>query len=471
MRRYFSRLALCFWIVCCVADLAATSTQVLRMQGHLGSEQLSSISTKVQDWTTSPPDEVVLVLRSRSGDMDAVLSMSQNLYQLRRQGTKITAYLDQEVLGPAAILPYVAASLGATPYVSWGAITLEKTASLPVNILRNRVLSLIDPKHPKADLLRLLAQAMVDDSVAIVSNGSWRIARKVDDENATLISPKGETLVISHIELESLGLVDSLQSLNELLPKEEEKSSDATLVEQRLVDARFEDYIKADPNKPTTVGHILIDDRTSGITQGTWLYVKSALEYYKETKPAFIILELNTPGGQVYAAQLISDALKNMDVQYNIPIVTYINNWAISAGAMLAYSTRFITISKDASMGAAEPVLQSSEGTMVTASEKINSALRSEFANRARFFGRNALLAEAMVDKDIILVKRYGKIIKLNDEDQIRYKGPNRDEVISAKGKLLTLDAQEMMDLGVADIRIESVQLPPITEKEKDAGQ
>ena len=467
----FKQLVLSLLMLCCVSGLSATTTQLVRMQGHLGAEQVSSIASRLDEWTSSPPKEIVLVLHSRSGDMESVLSLSQKLFQLREQGTKITTYLDQEVLGPAAILPYVADVLGATSYVSWGAVTLEETASLPVNILRNRVLSLIDPQHPKAALLRLLAQAMVDESVAVVSNGSWRLARQSEKDEANIISPKGETLVISHIELESLGLVESVESLNELLPKKEEKSSEVTLEEQRLVDARFEDYIHTNPDKPTTVGHILIDDRTSGINQGTWLYVKSALDYYKKTKPAFIILELNTPGGQVYAAQLISDALKNMDVQYDIPVVTYINNWAISAGAMLAYSTRFIAISKDASMGAAEPVLQSSEGTMVTASEKINSALRSEFANRARFFGRNALLAEAMVDKDIILVRRYGDIVKLNDEDQIRHSGPNRDEVISAKGKLLTLNAQEMMDLGLADIRLESVQLPPITDKEKDQGQ
>ena len=73
-----------------------------------------------------------------------------------------------------------------------------------------------------------------------------------------------------------------------------------------------------------------------------------------------------------------------MDILYDIPIVAYINNWAISAGAMLAYSCRYIAVVKDASMGAAEPIMQS--GTTITvASEKVNSAMRSDFAARASF--------------------------------------------------------------------------------------
>ncbi len=234
---------------------------------------------------------------------------------------------------------------------------------------------------------------------------------------------------------------------------------------------RLAEFIHYDAEQSQTIGHIYIGDRNTEITQGTWLYVKAALDHYKESKPAFIILELNTPGGQVFAAEQISDALKEMDTQYHIPVVAYINNWAISAGAMLAYSCRFIVISPDAAMGAAEPVLQSAEGGLETASEKINSALRADFANKALFFGRNPDIAEAMVDKDVILVKRNGKILKLDSEDQIRKGGDDPDVVISAKGKLLTLNAQELMTLGVADMVVKTMATKPITSSEQWEGK
>ena len=80
------------------------------------------------------------------------------------------------------------------------------------------------------------------------------------------------------------------------------------------------------------------------------------MDYYKKNPPLFLILELNTPGGEVFTAQKISDALKELDTQMDIPVVAYINTWAISAGAMIAYSCRYIAIVNDSSMGAAEPV-------------------------------------------------------------------------------------------------------------------
>lgn len=214
------------------------------------------------------------------------------------------------------------------------------------------------------------------------------------------------------------------------------------------------------------IGHIIIDDRTTGISQATWVYVRDALEYYKTTYPEFIILELNTPGGEVFAAQKMSDALKEMDTQFDIPVVAYINNWAISAGAMLAYSCRYIATVKDGTMGAAEPVLQGETGKQESASEKINSAIRSDFASRASFFDRNPYIAEAMVDKDIILVQRDGDIIRLDYETEIK----PTDKLISPKGKLLTLTSKEMMEYKVADFLVLPTKFESLTAKEKETG-
>lgn len=223
------------------------------------------------------------------------------------------------------------------------------------------------------------------------------------------------------------------------------------------------EHIHFDPEGPNSIGYLYIGDHESQISQGTFLYVKKALDAYKESKPAFIILKLDTPGGQVFAAQKISDALKEIDIQYDIPVVAFIDNWAISAGALLAYSCRYIAIVKDASMGAAQPVTQTGEAT----SEKVNSAIRADFAGRAAFYERNPLLAEAMVDADMILVLREGKIVELQKGDEIKAS----DQVITTKGKLLTLNASELTQLGVADIFLKPEKLTAITAEEKAEGR
>lgn len=236
------------------------------------------------------------------------------------------------------------------------------------------------------------------------------------------------------------------------------------------IQKRLEEYIRFDPTGNNEVGLITIADHSTAIDQSTWIYVKSALDFYKTRKPIFIILRLDTPGGEVFAAQKISDALKQMDTQYHIPIVALIDNWAISAGAMLAYSCRYIAVVKDGSMGAAEPIQLGEGGEMKAASEKVNSALRADFGNRARFFDRNPAIAEKMVDKDIILVQRGGEIIKLDLEQQMQLTGPTPDKIISPKGKLLTLTAEELMNDGVADIYLPPAALPVITDVEQQQG-
>lgn len=215
---------------------------------------------------------------------------------------------------------------------------------------------------------------------------------------------------------------------------------------------KLHEHIHYNAEGPNNIGYIAIDQRDAEISQATWLYVKKALEYYRQTKPIFIIVHLNTPGGQVFAAQQIADALRDIDLKEHIPVVAYIDEWAISAGAMIAFGCRFIVAADNASMGAAEPIIMTSSGEPQQASEKVNSAIRVDFANRARIFGRNPDIAEAMVDKDIILVWRHGKVVHLSSPEQIRLNDPDADVVISAKGKLLTLTAQEMLLYGIADL-------------------
>jgi membrane-bound ClpP family serine protease len=224
-----------------------------------------------------------------------------------------------------------------------------------------------------------------------------------------------------------------------------------TIGNDEAVKERFLQSIHLTPQ--SWIGRIVINDKKQGISEATWMYVQAAIDSYKEKKPACVILELNTPGGEVFAAQRISNAIRSLEVKDGIPVIAYVNNWAISAGAMLAYSCRYIIVAPDASMGAATPVFQTSEG-MSAAPEKVNSALRSDFANRASFFNRNPDIARAMVDPDIILIRRGGQIIALASESELHSGADGNDEIISPKGKLLTLTADQMKDLGVVDAEI-----------------
>lgn len=461
---------------------------MISLNGYLSKEMLGKEASQLEEGQTTKPVLIVIEVNSSSADLTAVLNLSKKLYQFREEyGTKILVYIDNTAIGPAAIIPFLADRLMTSYSVIWGDIPQGTQKSVPVNVLRSQVKGLISPENPNGKLLTLLAEGMVDPSMDIVDGQEWHTMPAEDNKEAKgdkqVVSHKGETLVVDQNQMKKLGLVEkflSPESFHQLygmaIPEVSIANFPANVEPDLLgipsgeLNEKLKRHIKYKAEGPNQIGYISIGGKSS-IDQSTWVYIKTALDEYKVSAPPFIILELDTPGGEVFAAEQISDALKDMDVTYGIPIVAYINNWAMSAGAMLAYSCRFITISKDASMGAAEPVIASSTGEMQSASEKVNSALRTDFGNRARFFDRNPLLAEAMVDKDIILVLRHGVVTKLDNENQIITSGLHPDQVITPKGKLLTLSAQELIEYGVADIMLLPAKLPPITEEEKLLGK
>jgi len=220
--------------------------------------------------------------------------------------------------------------------------------------------------------------------------------------------------------------------------------------------------IKYSDTEINNVGYISIPiDRQ--IDQSTFIHAKLALEDFRKKGAIFVLLDLNTPGGQVFAAQKISSLLREIDLQYDIPVVAFVNNWAVSAGAMLAYACRYIAVTPFSIMGAAEPVI-SNGSEMKQASEKVNSALRAEFMNLASTYNRNQDIAEAMVDKDVILVYRNNRIVKLQNENQIK----QSDEIISNNGKLLTLNSEALRKYGVADIFVPAQKKASLTDRNED---
>ena len=408
----------------------------------------------IKELHTANPNKTNLVIRinSSGGSLKDTLKLAREIYTARKdKKLKVVVFIDGTSVGPSAILPFLADEFYISSYATWGDIPLGNEQSVPSNILRSQVQSLIPPGEKSASL-RSLADEMVEPE-----------------------SGKKERKVVGQGEILALGIAKETSGVKELLKRyslnQEEKGVPTASPISTSLDAKLAKAIHIDVGKKERIGYLEIIDHSAMISESTWLYVKSALAFFKKNKPDFLILKLDTPGGEVFAAQKIASALQEFDTQEGVPVVAYIDNWAISAGALIAYSCRFIYTTKDGSMGAAEPVTIGEGGKMESASEKVNSALRSEFANRARFFDRNPDIAEAMVDKDIILVERDGRVLKLTNEDEIKKGGLNPDVVISPKGKLLTLNAEQMVEYGVADRMLLPEKTGIISDEEKASGK
>lgn len=158
-----------------------------------------------------------------------------------------------------------------------------------------------------------------------------------------------------------------------------------------------------------TVVHVI--PVTGVIELGIAPFVARALDEAAAAGAEAVVLELETPGGRVDAAQRIVSTVENAD----IPVLSYVNQRALSAGAMIALSADAVYMREGALMGAATPVT----GQGQKAPEKIVSAMRAEMRALAERRGLDPAVAEAMVDEAIEVegVVEAGKLLTLTTEE------------------------------------------------------
>lgn len=114
------------------------------------------------------------------------------------------------------------------------------------------------------------------------------------------------------------------------------------------------------------------------------------LEKASEADADYVMLDLNTYGGAVNAADSIRAAI----LRYEKPVVVYVNMQAASAGALISIACDSIYMRTGSSIGAATVVDQSG-GVMP---DKYQSFMRGMMRSTAQASGRDPKIAEAMVD-------------------------------------------------------------------------
>jgi len=163
---------------------------------------------------------------------------------------------------------------------------------------------------------------------------------------------------------------------------------------------------------------------TGPIEGGLAPYTVRSLREAEAAGAAAVVLDINTPGGRVDAAESIVDAIQAT----HIPVYAYVNPRAYSAGALVAIATSGIYMRSGAVLGAATPV----DGQGVKMAEKYVSAMRAEFRSLAEERGLDPRIAEAMVD------------------DSLGVPG------LLPPGKLLTLSTSEALHVGYAKAQVEN---------------
>ncbi|MDN3688134.1 nodulation protein NfeD [Cyclobacterium jeungdonense] len=142
--------------------------------------------------------------------------------------------------------------------------------------------------------------------------------------------------------------------------------------------------------------------------------VTLALEDARDRNAAMIIVHMDTYGGAVTDA----DEIRTLFLESKIPIHSFIDKDAASAGALISIACDSIYMARGGSIGAATVVMG---GTGEAAPDKYQSYMRSIMRSTAEATGRDPRIAEAMVDEDLEVegISKAGEVITFSVSEAI----------------------------------------------------
>lgn len=123
--------------------------------------------------------------------------------------------------------------------------------------------------------------------------------------------------------------------------------------------------------------------------------VTIGLEKAAEAGADYVLLDLDTYGGAVDAA----DSIRSAILRYDKPVISFVNMQAASAGALISIACDSIYMKTGSSIGAATVVDQN--GNVMP--DKYQSFMRGMMRSTAQATGRDPKIAEAMVDTANVL--------------------------------------------------------------------
>ena len=209
-------------------------------------------------------------------------------------------------------------------------------------------------------------------------------------------------------------------------------------------------FVSSDLFAQDTALVYLIDIRNE-IGSGLGAYISDGIKLAEQAGADAIVFDVDTPGGRVDSAINIIRAIQ--DTQ--IPTIAFVNRQAISAGAMISIACNQIVMTSGGTIGDSAPVnIQGQE-----VGEKAISYIQGTIRATAERENRNPDIAEAMVDKELVLVKLTdGQIIKLLPEEYAeREEAGEEMEILCAQGKLLTLSTRQALEYRFADAQAETL--------------
>ena len=195
-----------------------------------------------------------------------------------------------------------------------------------------------------------------------------------------------------------------------------------------------DDTTAVDAMEKTEKPFVYIFEVKKDISKPALRITSTALDEAKRLGASYVIMHFNTYGGLVN----IADSIRTKILNFDIPILVFIDNQAISAGALISIACDSIYIRPGGSIGAATVVSQSGEAVP----DKYQSFMRSTMRATAEAHGKDTIING---NDTIFEWHRNPKIAEAMVDPKLEVKD------ISPEGQVLTLTADEALNVGYAE--------------------
>ena len=194
----------------------------------------------------------------------------------------------------------------------------------------------------------------------------------------------------------------------------------------------FTNFLTASEDTTGTVKVYTFDIKEM-IAPPVWRTTKLAMENASKLKADLILIHMNTYGGTLDDA----DSIRTKILNSKIPVYVFIDKNAASAGALISIACDSIYMAPGASIGAATVVDQSGKPLP----DKYQSYMRSMMRATAEAKGRDALIAQAMVDPRLNVpgISDSGQVLTFTTSEAIQHnfcegKAENLEDVLKIAG-------------------------------------
>jgi membrane-bound serine protease (ClpP class) len=129
------------------------------------------------------------------------------------------------------------------------------------------------------------------------------------------------------------------------------------------------------------------------VSDANLAFLRRSLKEAERAGASAFIIDMDTPGGKVSVTLEIFELMRRTKV----PVITFVNPNALSAGALISLSTPKIYMRPDATIGAAAVVGGEGEDIQKTMKTKIDSFMTAKMRAVATENGHNPDIAEAFM--------------------------------------------------------------------------